>query len=430
MGLDIDARWCASAGVFWGWRLGVQASRMSKRILSPLLVVLGVLWPTPGRATDLTIPALSSPIEIHGFVSQGFIWSAKNEYLAKSKRGSFEFNETALNFTNQVTDSLRMGFQLLAHDLGPTGNYRPTFDWFYLDYQFRDWFGLRAGRIKMPFGLFNEFQDIDVARVPILLPQSIYQADHREYAFAQSGAELYGRASLGEVGALEYRLYGGGLAPELSAPQAPGVTASNARFPYVYGGRLLWSLPLEGLAFALSGQVLRLDTDVVIDPGLFAVFQAIGLAGPEVSNAFPVQFLVTRWVASIHYTAYDWDIAGEYSRWIGEFTSPVPTLFPPETVNERYYVMASRRLSSWFTPGVYYSAYYVNVLDRIGHEQYQHDFALTTRYDLHSNWLLKLEWHLMRGTAALDNRALNEGRAMKDLAPFWGAFFAKTTAYF
>jgi hypothetical protein len=61
---------------------------------------------------------------------------------------------------------------------------------------------------------------------------------------------------------------------------------------------------------------------------------------------------------------------------------------------------------------------------------YQHDFSLTTRYDINSHWLLKLEWHLMRGTAALENRDLNDGQDAKTLAPFWGAFFAKTTAYF
>ena len=30
-------------------------------------------------------------MEMHGFVSQGFVLGAKNEDLAKSKRGSFEF---------------------------------------------------------------------------------------------------------------------------------------------------------------------------------------------------------------------------------------------------------------------------------------------------------------------------------------------------
>ena len=63
-----------------------------------------------------------------------------------------------------------------THDLGPLGNYRTRFDWFYLDYRFWDWLGVGAGRTKVPFGLYNESSDVDAARVPVLLPQSVYPA--------------------------------------------------------------------------------------------------------------------------------------------------------------------------------------------------------------------------------------------------------------
>ena len=43
---------------------------------------------------------------------------------------------------------------------------------------------------------WSQGNDIDVARVPILLPQSIYQVDHREYIYAQTGGELYGDVPL------------------------------------------------------------------------------------------------------------------------------------------------------------------------------------------------------------------------------------------
>jgi hypothetical protein len=43
--------------------------------------------------------------------------------------------------------------------------------------------------------------------------------------------------------------------------------------------------------------------------------------------------------------------------------------------------------------------------------------------------LLKLEGHYMSGTATLDP-ALNDDTPRSELARDWGAFFAKTTAYF
>src|SRR5690606_26862451 len=142
-------------------------------------------------------------------VSQGFLKSSQNNFLAQSERGSFEFNEVGLNFTEKITDRFRIGMQLFMRDLGPIGNYKPQFDWFYLDYQFFDWLGLRAGRTKIPFGLYNEINDVDAARVPILLPQSVYPTQNRDYLLAQTGFEIYGRTPYSPLGVLEYRAYGG-----------------------------------------------------------------------------------------------------------------------------------------------------------------------------------------------------------------------------
>lgn len=369
-------------------------------------------------------------VEIHGFVSQGFILSTKNEYLAKSKRGSFEFAEAAINLTKSVSDELRVGFQLLAHDIGPIGNYSPQFDWFYLDYRFADYLGVRIGRVKMPFGLYNELNDIDVARVPILLPQSIYQVDHREFLFAQTGGELYGDVSLGAAGTLEYRAYGGTLSPDLPLPPPPGITVSDVDIPYLYGGRLFWSTPLEGLLGGVSGQVVRFDSDYDIDPALRPLLEQAMLLPAGLEYPFELKFRVSRWIASLQYAAHDLDVSVEYSRWTGRFYSPAPQLFPPHTVNERYYAMASYRVNAWLTPALYYSRYFVNVDKREGRQQHQHDLALTLRFDLTPHWLLKLEGHLIDGTAGLDNRALNDGAERETLERRWGVFLLKTTAYF
>ena len=133
-------------------------------------------------------------------------------------------------------------------------------------------------------------------------------------------------------------------------------------------------------------------------------------------------------VASLEYQRGDLLLSVEYSRWIGEFESAAPLLLPPRSENERYYAMVSYQVTPWFTPGMYYSAYFPNVDERDGRADYQHDVAVTFRYDLTRNWLLKLEGHWMEGTAALDE-ALND-KPKKELAKEWGAFLVKTTAYF
>ncbi len=93
-----------------------------------------------------------SDMQIHGFVSQGYIKTTRNNYLTDSARrqGSFDFTEVGINFTKQLNDKLRVGLQLFAHDLGPLGNYSPQFDWYYLDYHLFDWLGIRAGKTSCP----------------------------------------------------------------------------------------------------------------------------------------------------------------------------------------------------------------------------------------------------------------------------------------
>jgi len=45
--------------------------------------------------------------------------------------------------------------------------------------------------------------------VAILLPQSVYPLQARNFLFAQTGAEIYGFVRLPGAGAIEYRLFGG-----------------------------------------------------------------------------------------------------------------------------------------------------------------------------------------------------------------------------
>jgi predicted porin len=163
---------------------------------------------------------------------------------------------------------------------------------------------------------------------------------------------------------------------------------------------------------------------------VLAAFQGAALLPAGSTSPLVVKFRVQRWIASLQYAAHDLDISAEYSRWTGEFDSLAPLIFPPHTVNERYYAMVSYRLASWFTPGVYYSVLYPNVKDRQGRDAYQHDVAATVRYELNAHWVLKLEGHIMRGTAALDNEELNDGKPASALAPDWGVLLVKTTAYF
>jgi hypothetical protein len=367
-------------------------------------------------------------VEVHGFVSQGYLISRYNDYLTEdSTRGSYEFTEAGINFTSQLTDELRVGVQLFAHDLGPLGNYRPQFDWYYLDYRLRDWLGLRAGRTKIPFGLYNETHDIDAARVPVLLPQSMYPVSNRDYLLAQTGGELYGNLTLGKAGDLEYRAYGGTIHID-TTDQADEIERLSV--PYVFGGRLMWQTPLTDLQLGGSAQRLRLDLDFRPGPEIVDPLAAAGGLPADFNGIVRAKINATLWAASLEYAAQDFLFAAEYSRWHAEIESTVPVIVPEtKSISERFYAMTSYRVAPWFTPGAYYSVFFPDTEKRSGRSSVQHDIAVTFRYDVNPNWLIKLEGHYMIGTAGL-SPALNGNRPVSELKPEWGLFLVKTTAYF
>jgi len=392
-------------------------------------LVLGVAGLSSGGPAAAQEP---DDLVVHGFASQGFIKSTANDYLAESERGSFEFAEAGLNVTKQLGSRLRFGAQLFARDLGPEGDYRVSFDWFYLDYRLFDWLGLRAGRTKLPFGLHNETSDIDAARIPILLPQSLYPTTQRDLLLAQTGLELYGFLSLGAAGGFDYRFYGGTIFVE-RPPFVPGpspLVITDTGAPYVVGGRLLWETPLLGLRAGGSLQYLRLDIDFVAAPWLMP---------PPFMGPGKAKIPARLWVGSIDYQGERLGLTAEYGRWrAGRETSPM--VVPNQTtISERLYAMATFHVTAWLTTGIYYARLVTDVEDCeevfpwvSGCENrgaYQHDTAATLRFDVTPRWLIKLEGHFMRGTALLDP-SLNDGVERQMLDENWVVLLAKTTAYF
>jgi hypothetical protein len=386
------------------------------------LAVAAALSATGGaaRAAELGGGDGDVALDVHGFMSEGAILSTGNNYLAKSKRGSLEFAEVGLNFTSQLTDRLRVGLQLFTLDLGPQGNYRMRADWFYLDYRWRDWFGIRAGRVKLPFGLYNETSDIDAARVAILLPQSVYPVSNRDFLLAQTGVEIYGYVDLRAAGALEYRLYGGTIYVDITANS--GVKAIDV--PYVAGGRAMWETPVPGLRLGGSVQALRLTVQ-------FLPMTAAAAAAPASASLSALLG-----IGSAEFVHDNLTLAAEFAQWRVAVDAADLVFFPPGakrvTVSERRYVSATYHAARWFWPGAYYSLLFPDEATATfsgASQNMTHDFAGSLRFDVNAHWLVKLEGHFMHGTAGLDS-TLNDNRPLDALTRNWAVFLAKTTAYF
>ena len=150
------------------------------------------------------------PIEIHGFASQGFAVSSGNNYLTMNTRqGSFAFTDFGGNIAVRLTPKLRIGAQIYDRNLGQLGKFHPSLDWAIVDYQYKDWLGIRLGKVKTVLGLYNDNQDLEFLHPWALMPQSLYPLDIRGTILSHTGGDFYGHINLNRFGNLSYTAYAG-----------------------------------------------------------------------------------------------------------------------------------------------------------------------------------------------------------------------------
>jgi len=376
-----------------------------------------------------------SGIQIHGFASEGGFVSTANDYLGPSSRGTLEFFEAAINLSTEVSDRLRVGVQLFGRDAGQFRDLPPRLDWAYLDYHWKPWLGVRAGVIKMPYGLYNEYADIDNSRLAILLPQSVYPYRNRSALLSHTGLSLYGAIDLDAGGELDYQAWLGTLTVPENALELSGGSLDSIDSKYVTGAQVFWQPPIDGLRLGATYVRFSLDFHITLDPALIDAVIMAGLAQPGYDGKLLVsQRPGSSSIGSIEYTRGDWIFAAEYARSFKRQRSSLPALVPTtESTSDSLYAMVTRRLTELVEVGGYYGVAFADVNDRDGHDKmvfpesydaFQRDLAGTLRLDINDHWLWKVEGHFIDGTADLE-RSLNPHRDR-----YWGLFLFRTTVAF
>jgi hypothetical protein len=388
--------------------------------------------PAPEAAPEPVSESLVSPrIDIHGFASEGAFVETANDYFGSTSKASLEMFEVGINVSTEVADRLRAGLQLFARDIGSIRDASPRIDWAYLDYHWRTWLGLRAGTFRMPFGLYNEYVDIDAARLPILLPSSVYAIRNRDVFLSTTGFGVYGHRPIGAGGDLDYQAWLGTLTVPRTALQLVGATLDSANVKYVTGAQVFWHPPLDGLRIGATALRTSIDFHLTLatagrDALIKAGLAPAGYDGKLVISQRPVSLAI----ASAEYSHGDWLVAAEYSRSLTRQRSTLPVALPTtERDSEAFYAMANYRVLPMLEAGAYYSIFNFDVDDTppkypIPTNAFQRDLAATLRFDVNDHWLWKLEGHYMDGTASLPA----EFNAQPDRK--WGLFLIRTTVTF
>jgi hypothetical protein len=349
-----------------------------------LLVSMGVLCGP--FASGLHAQGLTG-IEVHGFVTQGFLFSSQNNYLTmKSSDGSAQWTDGAVSVSDSLTERLRVGGQLHMYQLGDLGGPSVGIDWASGDYRVNDYLGFRAGKVKTVLGLFNDAQDVDAIFLWTLLPQCSYPVDNKSFFLAHLGGDVYGNFSLGRHGGkLGYSGYVGQVRLDLDGgfvKQAGqfGLLFSDSPRGETYGGDLRWETPLKGLMVGSSVDVEALD----------------GKA--PAGNLHVAPYVITAQYAE--FTRGKLLLAGEYDRTPGDAVVTVGGFAIPVPQDLRsWYAMGSYRLLKRLDVGSYYSHFVNKGQDTTLPANYSKDFVLSARYDINPYFYWKIEGHFLHGTA-------------------------------
>jgi hypothetical protein len=336
-------------------------------------------------------------VQVHSFVQQGFAYSNENNFLTmNTSQGSFAMTDGGVNIGMSVTDKFHVGAQVYLRNIGELGKWRPELDWAFGDYKFKDWFGVRAGKVKTALGLYNDTQDAEFLHTWAILPQSVYPLDLRSNSIAHVGADVYGDISLRRLGKLSYTGYVGARTFDprggyyyFSQDQGIPITSVSGR---AEGGDIRWHTPLEGLQFGASFMDQTQDRKGIYTgiPGLN------GLSYDFVSD--PQHTIATYF----DFTRGGWHFNGELrkSNYLADIaTQGLPGGFVWDGSEKGWFLSVAYRVAKRLELGTYHSRYYMghpwNTNDPNNNHIY--DQAVTARFDITRFWNCKVEAHFMDG---------------------------------
>ncbi len=361
-------------------------------------------------------------LQLHGFLSQGYVKTSDNRFFGPSDDGSWDFREIGVNLSYQPRPDLLFAGQLLSRTAGEMYEGNVRVDYALLDYapvmrqDLRA--GLRLGRLKNPLGLYNDTRDVPFTRPSIFLPQSIYFDRVRNLELSTDGGGLYGDLQT-DWGDFLFQVNIGKLDVDKNVEYAFMGEDWPGRFeiedPW-YTGRLIYELEGGRLRLAASRATGKLN----YKPGFS---DSLG------SGTVDIDF----WIFSAQYNEEKWSLTAEYANepvtWRNFIATPevfrVPFLMNRESTTEGWYVQGTYRPAPQWELLLRYDVSYLDKNDRDGHKAeaefgfpahnfFAKDLTFGIRWDITKQLMLRAEYHRVEGTSWLSSRENDLAETEKD----------------
>ncbi len=391
-------------------RFGLYKSN-NKSLLLGFIAVCGSFMASTANCLAIN---LTDTIQIHGFASQTLIRTSKNNFFGDSDSGggSLDFREIGLNGSMQITADLHLFGQLISRRAGQNDDGDIQLDYGVIDYNFysqaNSRASLRLGRIKVPYGFYNETRDVPVTRPSVFLPQSIYFERSRNLTLSADSLLL---ASAYRTNAGEISFEFGGGSPNVDdtniehailGKDLPG----KLREDISYSGRIQYQQNNEQYRVSLTHSQLNIK------------YKQAGQA----NKYGPGKIKFTPWIASLQINDEFWSITMEYARRKFNRNGFNDTGLDRITTGESYYIQGRYRLLKNLEAIFRYDVLYHDIKDRSGtknaldsskprHSFFAKDWTLGLSWSINRYIQLRSEIHFIDGTGWLpqsDNSDANE----------------------
>ncbi len=289
--------------------------RMGLTVALALLSAVG----GPARADD-------DLFTIHGFGNQDVSKTSANTFEQAGPSTTWENNFLGIVSSARLSDKSKLWLQLQANS---TEEARVT--WMFVDYQLTDELSGQVGRVKFPFGIYNEY--IDTRALQMSVGKPLAYALEGDYGYdSYNGIGLNYTADLKRSG----RVIVQGFTGDIFSPNVPYVSvaypdqfqmgnleaATTDR--HIIGTKITWETPVDGLRLLLS-----FNENKVVAVG--GTGQGTGQNGEE-----------TRWMLSADYVVDALDLKAEFNH----HKYPGLAGFADE-VSTAWYVQAGFPVGAW-----------------------------------------------------------------------------------
>lgn len=195
-------------------------------------------------------------VSIHGFLSQAYAFSDGNQILGIPDQGTADYRTAALLIRADISPDDVFSIQL-SHERNGLSPLQKTqadvkLDWAFYEHRFGK-SAVKVGRVKAPYGIYNEVRDVGTVLPLYRPPRDIYG----EGSFTTEtidGILVSHRFDLSQSWALSADLYYGNWS-------FVDTTGAESQVEKTFGGQLFLDTPVPGLRLGVG--FLRFDASAV-----------------------------------------------------------------------------------------------------------------------------------------------------------------------